>query len=80
MKQKWYCISFLATTNQGIHFTPDNEYIVAETDEEAIKKAQEIAKEGKYYADEGQVSLEVTQIDEVDDTKETFPSVRTIYY
>lgn len=73
--RKWYRADFTAK-NRDI----ESEYYMAESDEEAIDRGEELASNGVDFADIGHVDIELTYIAEVDDTQETWPEKRTVYY
>ena len=77
--RKWYRADFTA---KGLFNDTDieSEYYTEESDTEAIDRGKDLAKHGADFVDIGHVEIELTYIAEVDDTKETFPEVRTIYY
>ena len=48
-------------------------------DKDAVKTAKEIARQGKYFADAGNVKMDLVQVCEVDGNKECFPEIRTVW-
>jgi hypothetical protein len=76
---KWYRADFTA---KGLLDNTDinSEYYMAESDAEAIDRGKELASKGADFTDIGHVEIELTYISEVDDTQETWPEKRTVYY
>lgn len=58
----------------------DSDYVWSYTDEDAIELGKELAKIGVDYIDIGHCELELAMVVEVDDTEETFPDKRIIWY
>lgn len=77
--RKWYCADFTA---KGLLDNTDinSEYYTAESDAEAIDHGKELASNGVDFVDIGHVDIELTYIAEVDDTQETWPEKKTVYY
>jgi hypothetical protein len=50
-----------------------------QADTEAIEWAKDLAKEGEYFADYGNVELELIELHEVDGSKECFPDIRCVW-
>ena len=78
MKERWYRADFVADIN-GEEYYPDSEYYVATDDDDAIKYAQQLAKQGWEYADvDTHVNGELVSVTLVDDENE-FVDVKTIW-
>lgn len=78
MKEKWYRADFEAEINGEKHY-PDAEYFVAKDDENAIKYAKQIAKDGWDYADvEHRVEGELVSVTLVDSENE-WNDIKTIW-
>ena len=77
--RKWYRADFTA---KGLFASTDidSEYYTAESDAEAIDRGKELASKGADFIDSRHVEIELTYIAEVDDTHETWPEKRTVYY
>ena len=58
----------------------DSDYVWSYTDEDAIKLGKKLAKIGVDYIDIGHCELELAMVVEVDETKETFPDKRIVWY
>lgn len=50
-----------------------------ETDNEAIRRAKEWAKDGDDFADVGHVDIDLISVDEVDGEQECFPEIRSVW-
>lgn len=77
--RKWYRADFTAKELFD-NIDINSEYYMAESDTEAIERGKEFAHYGVEFADIGHVDIELTYIAEVDDTQETWPEKRTVYY
>ena len=77
--RKWYRADFTA---KGLFDNTDieSEYYTADSDAEAIDRGKEFARYGVEVEDIGHVDIDLTYIAEVDDTHETWPEKRTVYY
>lgn len=61
-----------------LHFS--GKKTLAMLDKDAVKTAKEIARQGKYFADAGNVKMDLVQVCEVDGDKECFPEIRTVWH
>lgn len=73
--ERWYRADYdvAGTDNQR------DEYFAAESDEQAIEIAKEIASDGIWYADAGLKGLVLVQVVLLDET-ECFKEIKTIYW
>ena len=79
MEERWYYASYSATDKNGEEIFPDGDYFVADNDEQAIKKAKEMASAGQDFSEIGHVELELTCVERVDPDNE-WAEIETIWY
>lgn len=79
MATKWYRADF-SPKDGNIAVDLESDYFECESDTRAIEVARETADRGFDFADIGHVEAELTQVFIVDDTQETFPEVKQIYW
>lgn len=77
MEKRWYRADFTAKDGKT---DIESEYYMADDDFKAMVIAREFVSKGVDFADIGHVDIELTYIAEVDDTQETWPEIRTVYY
>ena len=75
--KKWYRADF--TVKDG-KTCIESEYYMADDDFKAMVIAREFVRKGVDFTDIGHVEIELTYIAEVDETQETWPEKRTVYY
>lgn len=74
--ERWYRADYDVVGTDNMH----DDYFVADSDEQAIEIAKEIASDGIGYADAGHKELELVQVVLVDENTECFNEIKTIYY
>lgn len=74
--ERWYRADYDVV---GIDSMRDD-YFVADSDEQAIEIAKEIASDGIWFADAGHKELELVDVVLVDENTECFNEIKTIYY
>jgi hypothetical protein len=74
--ERWYRADYDVVGMDDMH----DEYFVADSDEQAIEIAKEMASDGIWYADAGLKKLELVQVVLVDENTEYYNEIKTIYY
>lgn len=74
--ERWYRADYVEVGTGNQH----DEYFAADSDEQAVEIAKEIASYGIRYADAGHKELELVQVVLVDENTECFDEIKTIYY
>ena len=64
--------------DESFHFS--GKKTLSMLDKDAVKTAKEIARQGKYFADAGNMKMDLVQVCEVDGDKECFPEIRTVWH
>lgn len=77
MAEKWYRADFDIV---GVDDCRDEYFVVADNDEDAIRKAKEYEALGVDLADVGHKDLELSQVVEVDAETECFEELRVVWY
>lgn len=73
--ERWYRADYDVVGIDDMH----DDYFVADSDEQAIEIAKEMATWGIWYADAGHKELELVQVVLVDENTECFDEIKTIY-
>lgn len=74
--ERWYRADYNVVGIDDMH----EDYFAADSDEQAIEIAKEIASDGIWYVDAGHKELELVQVVLVDENTECFNEIKTIYY
>lgn len=74
--ERWYRADFDVIGTDNRH----DEYFTADSDEQAIEIAKEMASYGIWYSDAGYKELELVQVVLVDENTECFNEIETIYW
>lgn len=74
--ERWYRADFDVVGTDNQH----DDYFTADSDEQAVEIAKELASYGIWYADAGYKELELVQVVLVDENTECFNEIETIYY
>lgn len=74
----FYRADFECKTDKSIVI--DSDYYTAENDDEALRWAKDDEGRGVDFADIGHVDIELVELYEVNENKETFPEIRLVWY
>lgn len=74
--ERWYRADFDVVGTDNQH----DDYFPADSDEQAVEIAKELASYGIWYADAGYKELELVQVVLVDENTECFNEIETIYW
>lgn len=74
--ERWYRADYDVVGTDDMH----DDYFAADSDEQAIEIAKEIASDGIWFADAGHKELDLVEVVLVDENTECFNEIKTIYY